>query len=127
MTDNEIIKGLECCNDGWNCESCAFDDEDESMSECTSKLAKAALDLIKRQQERIERLKDNLDAVLKEKADHTEAIEKFANRIVEQLEKLRQEYPYKVVGEYDTYSTYNEAWSYCSDRAIAIVKGVQNE
>ena len=49
------------------------------------------------------------------------------DRIVEQLEKLRQEYPYKVVGEYDTYTTYNEAWSDCSDRAIAIVKGVQND
>lgn len=49
------------------------------------------------------------------------------DKIIEQLEKLRQEYPYKVVGEYDTYSTYNEAWSDCSDRAIAIVKGVQNE
>ena len=56
-----------------------------------------------------------------------EITKEFTDRIVEQLEKLRQEYPYKVVGEYDTYSTYNEAWSYCSDRAIAIVKGVQNE
>lgn len=64
--------------------------------------------------------------------DKRDAIEawntrKPMDRIVEQLEKLRQEYPYKVVGEYDTYSTYNEAWSDCSDRAIAIVKGVQNE
>ena len=56
MTDNEIIKALECCNDGWNCKSCAFDDEGKSMSKCTSELAKAALDLIYRQQEEIVRL-----------------------------------------------------------------------
>lgn len=56
-----------------------------------------------------------------------EITKEFTDRIVERLEKLRQEYPYKVVGEYDTYSTYNEAWSDCSDRAIAIVKGVQND
>jgi hypothetical protein len=58
MTDNEIIKALECCSDGWSCESCAFDDEDGTMSECTSKLAKAALDLIHRQQKKIDELTD---------------------------------------------------------------------
>lgn len=69
----------------------------------------------------------NIENDKKEEAITSWNTRKPMDRIVEQLEKLRQEYPYKVVGEYDTYSTYNEAWSDCSDRAIAIAKGVQNE
>lgn len=45
------------------------------------------------------------------------------NKIIEQLEELEKEYPYKVVGEPETYSQYNEGWSDCIDRAIGIVKG----
>ena len=51
--------------------------------DCGTKLVVNALDLIKRQQERIERLKDNLDAVLAERADHSEAIKEFAERLNE--------------------------------------------
>ena len=58
MEDREIIKALECCSDGWSCENCAFDDEDITMSECTSELAKAAISLIQRQQKRIDELTD---------------------------------------------------------------------
>lgn len=45
------------------------------------------------------------------------------NKIIEQLEELEKEYPYRVVGEPETYSQYNEGWSDCIDRAIGIVKG----
>ena len=58
MTDNEIIKALECCA---NCESCDFETSDcplvEEM-ECRSLLAQKALDLITRQRAEIERLKE---------------------------------------------------------------------
>jgi hypothetical protein len=45
------------------------------------------------------------------------------DKVVEQLDELNKEHPYKVIGEPDTYSQYNEAWQDCVDRAIEIVKG----
>ena len=57
MTDNEIIKALECCNQEDMCDKCPYDfacyDEDYK-----SILAKDALDLINRQKAEIERLKE---------------------------------------------------------------------
>lgn len=44
------------------------------------------------------------------------------DKVTEQLEKLEKEHPYKVIGQPDTYSQYNEAWQDCMDRAIEIVK-----
>ena len=45
-----------------------------------------------------------------------------ADNVIEQLEKLEKEHPYKVIGQPDAYSQYNEAWQDCIDRAIGIVK-----
>ena len=59
MNENDVIKALECCMKGNNCGGCCpYDDEDDTCEECTSKLAKDALDLIKRQWAEIERLKE---------------------------------------------------------------------
>lgn len=44
------------------------------------------------------------------------------DKIVKQLEELQERHPYKVAGDYDTYSQYNQAWESCSDQAIEIVK-----
>lgn len=44
------------------------------------------------------------------------------DEIIEQLEKLEKECPYKVIGQPDTYSQYNEAWQDCMDRVMGIVK-----
>ena len=44
------------------------------------------------------------------------------DEIIEQLEKLEKEHPYKVIGQPNTYSQYNEAWQDCIDRAIGVVK-----
>ena len=54
MTDNEIIKALECCSrSGWlnDCDGCPCYDktEDIQTSECQERLMKNALDLINRQ------------------------------------------------------------------------------
>lgn len=38
------------------------------------------------------------------------------------MEKLEKEHPYKVIGQPDTYSQYNEAWQDCMDRVLDIVK-----
>ena len=90
MTDNEIIKVLECCKDIGGCFVCPLYTTDGNR--CTETVIVAALDLIQRQQKRIERLKDNLDAVLSERADHSEAIEEFADRVVEQLKESSKIY-----------------------------------
>ena len=84
MTDRAIIKALEYCSTKGNCYKCYYQ-EWYTTRKCREHLAKEALDLIQRQQERIERLKDNLDAVLAERADHTEAINEFADRLKENL------------------------------------------
>lgn len=52
MTDNEIIKALECCISCENCDICP-----QHSTECVSDLLKLAYDLITCQQAEIERLK----------------------------------------------------------------------
>jgi hypothetical protein len=59
MTDNEIIKALECCcggDGGKNCYCCPL----YEVSPCTNALSKYALDLINRQKAEIERLQKEL-------------------------------------------------------------------
>lgn len=66
MTDEQIIKALECCMKGNNFGGCCpYDDEGDICEECTSKLAKDALDLIKRQQMEIEDLIKQRDEQLR--------------------------------------------------------------
>ena len=61
MTDNEIIKALECCAKGGHCSGCCpYDDDDVDCNNCTSRLTSDALDLINRQKAEIERLKDSI-------------------------------------------------------------------
>ena len=61
ITDNEIIKALECCGrvKDNNCDNCPL--TELQLSECTAKAATEALDLINRQKAEIERLRKHLD------------------------------------------------------------------
>ena len=54
MTDNEIIKALECCMYGHKCEGCSY----IGKGLCSDKMKKDVLDLINRQQTRIEKLEN---------------------------------------------------------------------
>ena len=45
------------------------------------------------------------------------------DKVMEQLEAVEKEYPYKVIEQPEAYSRYNEAWQDCIDRVIGIVKG----
>lgn len=83
MTDSEIVKALECHSRPSNsCGSnCPYLMCEEVM--CTKKLSKDALDLIKRQDAEIKKLRYNLEAVLDERADHSEAYKEFADRLKE--------------------------------------------
>ena len=83
MTDNEVIKALECCSTA-TCISnnCPYE-KIHDIPTCTTKLTRDALDLINRQKAEIERLRYNLEAVLDERADHSEAYKEFAERLKE--------------------------------------------
>ena len=83
LTDEQIIKALECCASNKDCVSCPY-------YEKTYCVDADALDLIKRQKAEIETLREkydraryNLQAVLDERADHSEAIKEFAERLKE--------------------------------------------
>lgn len=74
MTDNEIIKALECCSDtvNYQCNKCPLyvDCEKAVIAEC-------ALDLINRQKEQIESLiagQETLQKALNEKIAEVEAL-----------------------------------------------------
>ena len=65
MKDKEIIHALSCCSTR-NCKfgGCLFDDgNSDDVENCTTEMAKAALDLINRQQEEIESLTEKLEAM----------------------------------------------------------------
>ena len=68
MTDNEVIKALECCRDS-NCNECPIEG-------CTDSIIRNALALIKRQKAEIELLK-------KAKADDVLIAYKLAKEMTE--------------------------------------------
>ncbi|MBQ8903886.1 MAG: hypothetical protein IJY73_06320 [Oscillospiraceae bacterium] len=55
MTDNEIIKALECCKT-WNCEKCINRNRAKTATNCRNELVSEIFDLINRQKAEIERL-----------------------------------------------------------------------
>ena len=57
MTDNEIMRALECCIKH-DCGECCLINYSDDADVCQTKLMKYALDLINRQKAEIERLKD---------------------------------------------------------------------
>ena len=96
MTDKEIIKALECCASGKNCEECSLN--------CKAPTSKDILDLINRQQAEIENLQKELASkglkysiLEREKAEdilgfvddlklaRAEAIKEFAGRLTKEM------------------------------------------
>jgi len=71
MDREKVIKGLECCTSGNRCSgNCPYDDEYDDFDDCTSELAKDAIETIKEQQAEIERL----NALLKEQQAETKRL-----------------------------------------------------
>jgi hypothetical protein len=62
MTDNEIIKALECCVNNGDCRECALNPKKGNYGYCTGLAIKSALDLITRQKAEIERLQLTVDS-----------------------------------------------------------------
>ena len=97
MTDNEIIKALECCNynhtwqkECFNCEYATFE------SNCGTELIKDALDLITRQKAEIEGWKEafnNLDKIARPsveyvKSEKIKTVDEFARRLIEEIDAI---------------------------------------
>ena len=103
MTDNEIIKALECCSIN-DCRNCLYD----KAKVCGQELSKDALDLINRQKAEIERLQEvkeiNLNAIKNDLPWYVihikaEAIKEFAERFETALdervsEKIKERNPH---------------------------------
>lgn len=59
MTDNEVIKALECClSDAWeDCDKCPLEKFPDDYIGCRNNLIKVTIDVINRQKAKIEQLK----------------------------------------------------------------------
>ena len=95
MTDNEIIKALECFAidkdfDCSQCVGCAFETKGMCYENASEGIAKATLDLINRQKAEIERANCHIDKLLHVTDDlvyecdcaKQEAIKEFAERLL---------------------------------------------
>ena len=87
MTDNEIIKALECCSQEDMCQSCPYGAAclDEKY---VSVLSKDALDLIKRQKAKIERYQHSITLLEKDVADAQAELNEFKKCYVEQIASM---------------------------------------
>lgn len=114
MTDNEIIKALECCTIKTDCKGCYFDTH-EAEDICAREVVKNAFDLITRQQAEIERLNaENMLTMSERNAFRTsfyevskqlktaksESVKEFAERLKDNLQ-WDSEYDNKFVFEND--------------------------
>ena len=82
MTDNKIIKALECCGNivDSTCKGCVY--HETYNASCVVRLMRDALDLINRQQAEIERLEaQHREMCIGMKVLKKKAIEKFAERL----------------------------------------------
>jgi len=90
MTDEEIIKALECCNNNQHCWLCVLKDREDDCYE----ILKYALDLINRQKAEIDKLKIENCALSEKritfperlkivKHARTKSIKEFADRLIE--------------------------------------------
>ena len=107
MTDNEIIKALECCinedNDFMACgnKGCAFMECKMGKDrECQYYMMKSVLNLINRQKAEIERLTINMNAFglgMKREAERADTARAEAiKEVAERLKETIDDYPYVI-------------------------------
>ena len=122
MTDNEVVKALECCTD-MECSKCPmnYDDCEERDFET---LVKRAIPIFNRQKAEIERLEDILNAV-----DNTIGYFK-AKTIKEFAERLKDEWLAVILlkNKSDDYAEgYHDALCYVEDQIDKLVKEMVGE
>lgn len=100
MTDNEIIKALECCLDTspLTCKNCPLFNVKNSTMVCSKSATKFAIDLIKRQNAEIKRLNNNISSMAitmrnSAKATRNEAIKEFAESLNDRIINFPSVYP----------------------------------
>ena len=82
MTEEKIVKALECCTTIMDCHNCSYD----NSKNCVCKLLENALDLIKCKNEMIEGLISGQETLQKYiKTAKAEAIKEFAERLKKYL------------------------------------------
>ena len=79
MTDNEIIKVLECCGRECSCEKCALNTWLDEKRDCIGAILVNALDLINRLQDEKQALINGQETLQKHLTDKQGQIEKFDN------------------------------------------------
>ena len=87
MTDNDIIKALECCFLETNCTDCQCHIRKPYTEDCLKVAAKNAIDLMKRQKAEVEELReivftDRTEAI---KLLKSEAIKEYVERVKDKL------------------------------------------
>ena len=92
MTDNEIIKALECCTQQVGCKGCPLVISNEMKYHggyaCAEKLRKSSLDLINRQKAEIEKL-ERIEAIGTKTIETQNAeIERLQNERIERIREL---------------------------------------
>lgn len=136
MTDNEVIKALECCMNEesklFNCVGCAFMEcKMGQKRECTYYMLKSALDLINRQKsDLIKKDKELLEALKNSAVNKTKVIdyEKEINRLkselfekTEQLETAKADIK-KLTSGKCVYLSDDETTEYCVEGPCPIYK-----
>ena len=110
MTDNEIIKALDCCA---NCESCDFETTNcplvEEM-ECRSLLAQKALDLITRQRTEIERLKEEKSKLENKIDEMYPLVMQLPNAMQQAKSEAYKEFANKLEEEYGIFTPLGVNW-----------------
>ena len=93
MTDEQIIKALDCCHSelGNMCSICPLFDPDNDY--CEDELHKNALNLINRQKAELERLKKNIDGLNIFTTNHMKVIR------VQAMKEFAEELEYFVLNE----------------------------
>ena len=82
MKEEQIIKALECCHNG-TCSICPYVNE----GYCGRRMISSSLELIKRQQAEIDRLKTEKDNLIKTYSEcQIENIKKFVEQLKEEIQ-----------------------------------------
>lgn len=135
MTDNEIIKALECCSDAKaGCSSCPLCSL--KCAYCVKILCNNALDLIKRQKEEIKELKSevsiltdankNLQELYQEEKEIAEAAKQKAINICKKLIAETDAGENKPISR-AVHSEWYLNYDYLFDRLISLYKGSKGE
>lgn len=90
MTDNEIIKALECCKNK-RCVNCPYDDVADKFAECSAKLINDALGLINRQKAEIESKNRQIGELVSfQRFCERKAIKEFAEKLKDRVSCIPQ-------------------------------------